>query len=207
MAKFNSTTFGEISGRHGSAVAAITKEGKCILKVFRAPSNPNTEKQISHRSKFGLVNSELSKLQNLFTITFGSKQGKSHAVSLAMANAITGEYPDFAIDYSQLIMAEGIVDQTELVSAEKAEGTKVKVDWDTTVSTESSEMDSVNLIFMNAASKIAVLKQDYALRNAGTANVELPAVWAGAEIHCWIYFFSESGSGTSTSQYIARLQM
>ncbi len=27
MAKFNSTTFGEISGRHGSAVAAIRVDG------------------------------------------------------------------------------------------------------------------------------------------------------------------------------------
>lgn len=56
MATFNSTTFGAISGRHGSAVAAYTKNGKCILKVFKTPSNPNTDKQVAQRTKFGFVN-------------------------------------------------------------------------------------------------------------------------------------------------------
>ena len=49
MAKFSSTTFGPISGRHGTAVAATTKDGKSYIRVYRAPSNPKTEKQVAHR--------------------------------------------------------------------------------------------------------------------------------------------------------------
>ncbi|WP_243347244.1 DUF6266 family protein [Parabacteroides sp. FAFU027] len=207
MAKFFSTTFGEISGRHGNAVAAVTKEGKCILKVFRAPSNPNTDKQLAQRSKFGMVNSELCKLQNLFSITFGYKEGKSRAVSLALANAITGDYPDYAIDISKLTFSEGNVTPTGSTTAEKVEGSKVKITWDTTTSLQEDVMDGVNLIFMNSDSKLTILKQNVTLRPNGSFEVELPAVWIGAEIHCWIYFSNPAGNTTSNSQYISLLQL
>ena len=66
MAKFSSTTFGPISGRHGTAVAATTKDGKSYIRVYRAPSNPKTEKQVAHRSKFAFANKALSCLGSLF---------------------------------------------------------------------------------------------------------------------------------------------
>ena len=207
MAKFNSTTFGSISGRHGSAVASVMKDGTNVLRVFRAPSNPNTEKQLVHRAKFGFVTKELNGLCNLFKVTFGRARGKNDAVSYAMKTALTGEYPDYSLDYSKLIISSGDVDRTERVTIVKETGTTVKVDWDATVGSESTPKDNVNLVFMNAASKIAVLKQNVALRPDGIANVDLPEVWAGGEIHCWIYFSTEDESLTSNSQYISLLQL
>ena len=63
MAKFNSTTFGTISGRHGSAVAATQKNGTSYLRVFRAPSDPKTAKQVNQRAKFGFANQAVRPFQ------------------------------------------------------------------------------------------------------------------------------------------------
>jgi len=207
MATFNSTTFGAISGRHGSAVAAYTKTGKCILKVFKAPSNPNTDKQVAQRTKFGLVNSELSCMRELFKITFVSNLGKNQAVSLALKEAVTGEAPDFALDYSKLKISIGSLYGSGLVSAVKIAGTTVKTEWNYTDLTGNTTNDGVNLVFFNVNSKEALLKQNMVLRGAGTIDVELPAVWAGQSVHCWIYFSSPDGKMNSTSQYIALVQL
>ena len=75
MAKFNSTTFGAISGRHGSAVAATTKDGKNYLRVYRAPSNPNSDKQIAHRTKFSFAIKSLGCFRNLFKETYNNSRG------------------------------------------------------------------------------------------------------------------------------------
>jgi len=64
MAKYTSTTFGKISGKHGTAVAAIMN-GQPVLKVFTPPANPNSAGQQSQRIKFGLVASGLNPLRNI----------------------------------------------------------------------------------------------------------------------------------------------
>lgn len=207
MATFNSTTFGSISGRHGSAVAVITKNGKSILKVFKAPANPNTEKQKKQRTKFGFVNSELSCMRELFKNTFGSSLGINQAVSMALKEAVTGEYPNYAIDYDKLKMTNGSVYGSGLVSAAKTVGTTIMVDWNYTPLSGNNPDDGVNLIFFNEDSKEAMLKQNHAERMAESAEIELPAIWAGAKVHCWIYFSTPNGILNSASQYISFLQL
>lgn len=207
MAKFNSTTFGTISGRHGTAVAATTKDGQCILRVFKAPSNPRTDAQVAQRAKFAMVNHNLSVLSEQFKITFGSSRGINQAVSLALANAVTGSYPNFALDYSQLTVATGSVQKAETVSCKSLGSSKVEIDWDATAGTPVRESDAVSVLFFNEASQLPVLKESIALRKDGKAEVTVPTVWAGASVHCWIYFTAPDGSQTSTSQYISQLAL
>lgn len=207
MAKFNSTTFGTISGRHGSAVATTTKDGQSILRVYKAPSNPRTEGQVSQRSKFALVNSELRYMSKLFKITFGSSKGLQKACSLALKNAVVGESPNYSIDYSKLIIAQGAVQPAEQAVANVSQGITVGIEWDDTVGYQASEHDNVNLVFLNDVSKVGVIFQNQAQRMNGSIEVDLPDVWVGAAIHCWLYFSTPQGDTTSTSQYLALLQL
>ena len=207
MATFNSTTFGTISGRHGSAVAATTKAGKSILKVFRAPANPNSDKQQAQRTKFGFVNSELSCMRNLFKITFRSTNGMQQGVSLAMKNAVTGDSPNYEIDYSMITLSVGSVNPSLQVSVNKTVGTKVKLEWDTTIGSESTDNDGVNFVFFNQSAKISILKQSEAIRSVGGIELELPAIWQGAEVHCWTYFSTPDDTLNSVSQYIGLIQL
>jgi hypothetical protein len=203
MAKFSSSTFGTISGRHGTAVAATTKDGQSILKIYRAPSNPNTQKQQAQRAKFAMVTRELSSYQNLFKSTFRDTSGRIQATSLALANSVVGDYPNFSIDYSKLQIAAGNLDITARVAIAKSTGSNVKIDWDNTVDgSDSSNEDNVNFVFINTDSKVAILRDYQTIRSAGTATLELPAVWEGVELHCWIYFTSPDGTVSSNSQYI-----
>ena len=207
MSEFISSTFGKISGRHGTAVAMKSKStGKTYLRLYSVPTDPKTAKQVAQRSKFGFVNQEMNCMRNLFKITYGGNQGVSRGVSLAFG-AVTGEYPNFSIDYSKLILSQGGLDTSGLLNVVKTAGTTLKFDWDTTSGYQGDDNDGVNLVILNADTKVGLLKQNMVLRGAGTIDVELPAVWAGQSVHCWIYFSSPDGKMNSTSQYIDFVQL
>lgn len=81
------------------------------------------------------------------------------------------------------------------------------MEWDTTVGTNSTENDGVNFVFFNQFAKMSILKQNHVLRNAGNAEIELPATWAGAEVHCWMYFSTQNDTLNSVSQYVDLVQL
>ena len=207
MSEFISSTFGKISGRHGTAVAMKSKStGKTFLRMHTVPSDPKTPKQIAQRSKFGFVTAEMKCMRNLFKFTFGGIAGVNRGVSLAFG-AVTGEYPEFSIDYSKLIISQGGLNTCGHVSALKTVGTTLKFDWDTTVGFQGNDNDLVNIVLLNADTKVGLHKQDNIIRSLGTSEIELPAVWVGQSVHCWMFFTSNDGISISDSQYIDLVQL
>ena len=208
MATFKSTIFGKISGRHGSAVAAELRNGMNVLKVFTAPFNPKSVKQVEQRTKFKFVIDTLLCMDKLFMITFHGLGEFHHAVSLALKNAVTGTSPDFSIDYTKLVMSEGSIYGTSQVIAAKTTGSSVRIDWvNNLYKTSALATDNVNLIFFKEAEKEAVLLENCARRAAETVEVELPPEWEGGKVHSWIYFTNADGLHNSLSKYISLIQL
>jgi len=208
MATFKSTTFGKISGKYGEALATKSKTtGKNYLRVASVPSNPRTPKQVEHRSKFGYINRVMRSFYPVFKITYGGNVGIRFGINIAFKNAILGEYPDFSLDYSQLLFTDGGLYQTNQVSAQKSDNNSIKIVWDYFDMAGNSSGDLANFIFFNEDTDQAVLKQAVVNREAATAIVELPAIWAGGKIHCWMYFCSQDGIANSISQYIDMIQL
>ena len=212
MATFNSTTFGTISGRHGSAVATtIKKSGKSILKVFKAPTNPKTPKQVAQRAKFSFGIEMLACLRAMFNITFHTKGGTDYGIGLAMREAIMGTSPNFSLDYSKLKFSEGSLKMTGVMTVTKMADTDVKVDWNVTNiipnDAIANEDDGINLIFLCEDYNEAVLYDNTSTRITATATVTLPDYWATTKVHCWMYFSRADGSLNSHSQYFGVLQL
>jgi len=207
MATFISSTFGLISGRHASAVATVSRNGKNVLRVFNAPFNPKSTKQVKQRTKFGFVMIALLCFHDVFKKTFLRMDAVSHAISLALKNSVTGTSPDFSIDYPNLAFSEGGVYTPTTVSAAKTTGTSVKVDWNFFESDSSKSTDGVSLIFFHEGFQQAILNENCATRMEGTLTVDLPAEWANGSIHTWIYFSKADGSRNSMSKYISLIQL
>ena len=209
MAKFNSTTFGTISGRHGSAVAATTKDGKSYLRIFRAPSDPKSKKQVAQRTKFAFANSSLSCFRGLFKETFNNSKGMNTGVSYALKDAIVGEYPDFTIDYSKLTFTTGSINQVLSASA-SLNNNKVTIKWDFIEASLSKADDNVSFIFFNENTQLSIHMKGACLRGDKTFEVELPEAWKGSEVHCWMYVSATNNlmsTNYSVSQYIEALQL
>jgi hypothetical protein len=209
MAKFNSTTFGTISGRHGSAVAATTKDGRSFLRVYRAPSDPKTTKQVAQRTKFAFANSSLSCFRNLFKETFNSKRGMNMGISNALKKAISGESPDFVIDYPKLTFSVGSVNQALLVTANVANNT-VTLNWDIVIASLSKMDDKVSFIFFNEDTLLSIHMKDLCLRGDKTVTIELPEVWKNSTVCCWLYLSATDNNqitNYSESQFVKILEL
>lgn len=207
MSKFISTTFGYISGRHGTAVAAVTKNGN-VIRVFRSPSNPNTPKQQEQRLKFGLVNKELSPLGDVFKTGYASPEGRQMAVSHALRNAIEGEFPDFRLNFGLVKVAAGNLPGVHQASAQVNDpDNNATITWDTTVGIQADEGDAVNLVFFNQDTKLSILHENVAVRKTGTIDQVLPEIWKGKSVHCWLYLSGNTRSVNSDSIYVGFLQL
>lgn len=207
MGKFVSPTFGYISGKHGTAVAAITKHGN-ILRLHRKPGNPNTPKQQEQRLKFGLVNTELAPLGEVFKIGYASPDGRQMAVSHALKNTIEGEFPDFRLNFSLVKVAAGNLPGVHHALAQENDPDgDVTITWDTTVGVQADKEDTVNLVFFNKDTKLSVLYENVAAREAGTVDQPLPEIWKGKPVHCWLYLSAKNRNATSDSFYVGLLQL
>jgi len=204
MAKYNSTTFGKISGKHGTAVAAVMN-GKPVIKVFTPPSNPNSPGQQAQRMKFGLVATSLNPLRNIIIVGFGSKQGYNQATSVALRNAIAGTYPELSINYAKVVIASGSLPQSPNVEIAYVANSGANVSWDSETWTSGSPNDAVHIAFLNPVTQMAVYMAGQATRQNGVLTAELPATWRGATIHAWIFFTSADYQLTSASQYLGTI--
>jgi hypothetical protein len=206
MAKFSSTTFGQISGKHGTAVAAH-QNGQNILKVYTKPGNPRSIKQLTQRAKFAAITKGMSPLRAVINEGFQTSVGYNRSISAALSNAVKGSYPKFELDYAKVIVSNGLLHKTEKASCVKKTGTVVTVNWDATLFSGGSKTDDVNLLFYNPLSRNTFVSKAVAKRSAATVEVTLPAVWAGANTHCWIYFTSALTGDNSASLYISSLTL
>ncbi len=206
MAEFNSLTFGTISGRHGSAVATTTKNGKSFLRVFRKSVDAKTDKQVAHRNKFSFAVAFLSPLREIMNETFKSKGGYNYGFALTMKSAITGNAPDFEVDYSKLYFAEGsLIPAKELVLTKTA-AQKLKLSWNTSninaiVKGGAKANEGVNVVLYNETEKESMFLQNVVERSTAETEVECPDYWAGGKVHAWIYFSQSNGNMHSVSSY------
>jgi hypothetical protein len=202
MARFESPTFGKISGKHGTAVAAVRKDGTCIRKVYRVASNPNTQGQKNQRGKFGFVMKELNCMRKLFTETFGGQYGINKAVAQAMKNCVSGDSECFSFEYSKLQLTTGNLDAPANINISKISAQKIKLQWDTTEFTQSAGADNLNLVLVNNPSKYMDFHKNIATRNNGLVEIELQKFAPNSETHGWLFFTSVDGKRYSESRYI-----
>ena len=206
MAYFHSSTFGTITGRHGTAVAAVDKDGNNVIRLYRKPFNPNTPKQQALRMQFSIVNKELAPLRQVITIGNKDSRAYSKIVGKTISGAVTGEYPEFSIDFSKVSIVSGTLQSVVAVTAKVATDSPDSLDftWDTTLGFQSrlgADDDKVNIICFNASSSMAIPFMEVATRKEGSAVVTLPEIWQGNDIHCWLYLSSADGTYNSGSVY------
>ena len=199
MAKFKSTTFGSISGKHGTAVAVVTKDGKNYMRLHRDPSNPRTEKQVRQRTKFAFTVQALRPFNRLFKEVARGTSGMQQLRSGAFRHAIVGTHPDYELDYQKLMFSYGTVEGLYNLSA-TIDGNTVNFAWENIKTVGSRNDDEVCVIFYNEITTQTIHETDWTTRQTETAQYELPEAWSDASVCCWVYL--KQGNARSNSQFV-----
>ena len=198
---------GGFSGKVGTVIGASWKGIDYMRSIATSVSNPRTPAQMEHRARFATVVQLLKPLTAFLRICFKSKAIKMSAFNAAVAanfkNAITGIYPDFIIDFPQVMVSQGNLPGALNPATTSATAGEVEFTWENNSwETDASADDQAVLVVYNPIKKAAVSVEGGITRALGAQSVTLPISFAGDEVQCYIAFTNANKSVISNSQYV-----
>ncbi len=198
MAKITESVIGTLSGKIGQVVGFSWK-GIAVLRVLSGSvANPQTDKQLAQRQKFSVLMHFLQPLSEFLKTGFKQYAVKMTGINAAMAynydNALTGTWPNIAMDYPNALVARGnLASSLNAVASSTVAGT-VKFDWDdNTGEIGASATDKTLIVIYNPVQNQAVTVNQLAERGDGTQTVTVPSSFSGDLVQCFMAFISETG--------------
>ena len=209
MGILTSGLFGNISGRVGNMVYYQTKSGRQGCRALPRPSRyPATTAQIAQRARFGLAISFLRSFRPIFNILPPPPAKKqtpfNWCVKQVLSEAITGDYPDNQIRYSQVRLYHG-QSPSAFTSPAEACPRGVNFSWEffdswhryTRVILLAYISDCQQLVF-----DICRLEKT---PHGGTLNI--PGHLKGITLETWLIFITEDGRVASSSTYTGQVKL
>ena len=128
MAKYSRATFGIISGTVNNAVGSSWRGVNYLRNVAKKSSKGPSNDQLGVQAKLALAANKLARIKNVLNLGFSDKKlnkitGYNAAVGVFINNAITGEYPDLAVDYAKMQLSRGSLSQLKQLIMSVSEDT------------------------------------------------------------------------------------
>lgn len=205
MAKVTESPFGILNGKVGQVVG-FTWKGIPVIRVLSKISNPRTDKQETQRQKWAVTMRFLQPLSGFLEVGFREyavgMTGINAAMQYNIKNALTGTYPNIAIDYPNARVAQGtLASALNQVASSTVAGT-VKFDWeDNSSELKASTKDKTLLVIYNPSQNQAVTVNELAERADGTQTVTVPNSFSGDLVQCYMAFITEDGQTVSNSAF------
>ena len=203
---------GILGGFSGTVGTVIGGSWKGITYMRSQPARRTsepTEAQLEQQAKFALAIRFISVFGGLFMISFRNyavkMTGTNNALSYTLKNAITGTYPTFEIDYSNVLMSRGDLPNVLNPSAAPTGTSDITFTWTNNSGTGKAKAgDKAILAIYCPALKLGLYTTGSALRSAGT-EVFNATVFAGEVVQTYIGFISEDGRDIASSLYTGQL--
>lgn len=195
-----------LSGRLGDMVY-FWRNGRQLYRSYVAPVNPKTTAQKAQRTKLSVASTLVSHLygaikhghRNTF-ITFGTICGR------VMREAITGESPHFAIDYSKIRIAEGPLQKPlHILASYDPETREMRFIWDSSLvdfPIRGRLSDRIIIVSFLEKPQPEVKTHVVGSRSDREATFTLPEGWDPRDTHFWLYVSSLDGEEHSGSEYV-----
>jgi Family of unknown function (DUF6266) len=202
---------GPFSGLLGTGVGYMWK-GKAVIRSRppkkRSGSSPLQKQQ---QEKFVLMHKFLKPLLSLLNVTYKNlavqMTGFNKAFSYNVKNAITGDYPNFEIDYSMVLIGRGDLPNVMMpVSVLFKEG-KLIFNWtDNSRKGKANAFDQAFVAVYCEENGNWEYDLNLAIRSAGTCSIEI-SEFAEKEVHTYIGFISENGKDVTDSLYTGAIKL
>ena len=201
---------GGFSGKVGTVVGASWKGISYMRSLPQHVKNPRTEGQVSQRSKFALVLNFLKPVTGFLRTgwkLYAHRQSPFNAAtSYTLANAITGTYPDYAIDPSKVLVSRGSLAPAAVASATPVGGGTITFDWeDNSGVGNAKQTDKALIAVINPTKSEAVYDTAGAERMTVTQDITVPADWIGEDVETYIGFISEDSKEVANSVYLGTI--
>ncbi len=207
MAIVQNPITGRTRGKFASAVFSKQFGKNTMRSKPIQVANPRTQLQKEQRAKFALM-VELSRM----FLPFLKTSYKQSAVGMSefnmfmksnIKNVISGTYPDYAIDFSELQVSKGSLTGADMASAAAAAGSKINVIWnDNTGMADAQDSDKVMALVINPEKGTAFSSIAEKTRADEALEINLPADWVGDDVYAYLVFKAADTIKTSNSSFL-----
>ena len=210
MGQYFNGVMGAIKGTVGTVVGSSWKGKKYLRGKAVRLNNTPSQKQLVHRAKFAVVINFIVKLGRFLEISYRSKakgmSGQNVALQAMLPAALTGAYPNFALDYSKVrVSADGYLPNGGNPSAASTNPGILDFTWINNTgelfnSSIAKASDKAMLVAWCEDLNAVIYNTAAAQRSDATANLNVNA-FSGLAVHTWICFITEDQGEVSASRY------
>jgi hypothetical protein len=205
MARIEESMHGGFRGKVGKLVGGQWNGIDYIRSIGKRSNAEATPNQLNHRSKMALAGNFARTIKQVVKVGFRDgavrMSGYNAAVRNLLKNAITGESPNYRIDYSKVMVCRGEGRGPIGASASSPAAETVTFKWSTRdVSGAVKPTDKAMLVAYCEAFNVSAFTIQGPDRSTGTGSLEMPE-FSGQEVHTWLAFISADGKTVFESTY------
>ncbi|MFB5946523.1 DUF6266 family protein [Albibacterium profundi] len=209
MAIYEEGVLGPFEGRVGNVIGYRWR-GKFVMRSRPKSKRrgQSTEKQLASRARLRLMQAYLQERVDFIRKGFSlaPELSKMSAFNAAMSynlkNSISGEYPDYQVDFSKVVFSRG-----ELVLPKdihmSQEGDRLRVSWSTEIEEDASSNDQAMIMLSGVEDPTG--NHSANSRGAGSDAIDIGRLKPGTELFVHIAFISDDRQRVSDSKYLGSI--
>jgi len=213
MGKLSRGFLGGFQGQLGTAYGCFWRLMDLIKAMPRKSNKPPTTKQLDQQLKWALVTDFCTWLTPIVKVGYQGKPANQSAVNAAVGynlkNAVTGVAPNYVLDYPNVKISNGVLQEANTLEMENVLGSKLKFSW------LASELNTPNTFLTDKASFVVynplkhkfVMLQGAAQRDDLEYTVQLPLDYVGDTVKCYVMLVREDGKMVSNSQFAGSIEV
>jgi hypothetical protein len=210
MGKIFQGILGGFSGKVGNVIGGNWKGIDYMWVRPASVANPQTEGQVEQRSRFSTVLQFLQPLSGFLKVGFRNYAVKmtqfNNAMSYNVKNAIIGVYPDYVIDFDNVLISRGSLAGALNPTVNSQAAGQVEFYWvDNSTDVNTKATDKAMVLVYNPAKKESVYLTDGSTRSTESQTLTVPNLYSGDTVYAFIAFISEDGKEVSNSKYVGEV--
>ena len=199
---------GGFSGKVGTVIGSSWKGISYMRGQAQHIKNPRSAGQVDQRSKFNLALNFLQPNVPYIRIGYKSQAAKQTEFNAAMSyivkNAITGTSPNYALDYTKVMVSRGGLTQvTDAAASWAAATSKLTITWtdNSGVGTALATDKAMPFVY-NKDKNETIYNTEGATRTTHTMDITVPSDWVGDKVEVYLGMVSEDGTLVADSIYL-----
>jgi len=209
MGTISKGILGGFSGKVGTVVGANWKGISYMRSKAEGRRTTFTQAQLDQQAKFTTAMKFLLTMNGLLEVGFRNyavkMTGINSALSYTLKNAITGSYPSYSVDYSNVLVSRGDLPNGGSPTAAATAGNKVTFNWaDNSGSGKAGPKDPAILAVYCPQKNQCIFTTAGPDRSTGTGTIDVGA-FAGLAVQTYIGFLSFDGKDVASSIFTGQL--
>jgi len=210
MARLKNGFLGGFSGKVGPLIGYRHRGQDCIKSRPKKSPKPPSQKQLESRARFKVLNDWRNPLYGFFALSFRnhtkshSAQNAAHRFNLGI---VTGEYPNFEIDYSKVVISQGDLPMPLNLKVDRQANGDLHFSWNSATPAKGNSDDLLALLLIL---KREQWDENYAYtyaaaRTTGKFTITADQIPQDKTIHVYATFLSNDRERAANSVYLGKL--